>query len=667
MANGHLPRNIVWVAYRHQLRPGLRYSLETMTNKIEPAATLLDEVDNKTLNVLGILPNITKRLHKIHTTFGGFGLFDLATEQLISRVNMFFQHYHVSTNLSKKLDASLGYLQLQVSMPQNPFSQDYFRRGKLAPLSWVKMLWKSLHYFGITLHMLFLTIAPPRERDQVIMEIIFSRNFDFTEITRINRCIVYLQTLFLLYIMTADGKYLEHFVFDPGSNTRHSRYTFLREKPTRQDWVLWVNFWHGFTTTGGKLKTPLGGWTNPTNRIWNWYYNKERDGLYHINGTTIKYFKCKLGCQCTPSTTTYQKTHKETPVQYFPTGVPTPVVETSECRVNKLQDGPLHTTPRDNMQSFWEFLATWGETWMWDDIDFGAHSKDNLLWIAEGMTKRLLIWMTDGSYDRKKAVDISEAGWIIFCKNTGGRTTGAFSERSSTASSFQAEMLGLCALHLLACALSEYYNLNNWSATMCCNNKRALILSSHHRGQIRPNAKCANIQRSFHATKQTYQGGFKYTHVCGHMDHHLSWLQLSLTQQLNCVCNTLAKRAVTNAIRKGYHDSLTQILPREDVALIVWGDKIRGNISSSLSSHARKSVARKYHIHQQKKGKWTTEQFEEVDWEHMDHALKSKPNNYKVWQSKQTSGLCGTQVQVGLCHRPWHYGRKHSLLNVTIC
>ncbi len=163
---------------------------------------------------------------------------------------------------------------------------------------------------------------------------------------------------------------------------------------------------------------PLGGWTNPTHRIWNWYYNKERDELYHINETTIKYFKCKLGWRHTCSTTMYQKTHEETSVQNIPTGIPTLVVETSECKVNKLQDGPLPPTPRGNTQSFWEFLATWGGTWMWDDIDAGAHSKDNISWIAEGMTKGLLIWMTDGSYNRKKAVDISGAGWIIFTART---------------------------------------------------------------------------------------------------------------------------------------------------------------------------------------------------------------------------------------------------------
>jgi hypothetical protein len=99
---------------------------------------------------------------------------------------------------------------------------------------------------------------------------------------------------------------------------------------------------------------------------------------------------------------------------------------------------------------------------------------------------------------------------------------------------------------------------------------------------------------------------------------------------------------------KGYHNSPIQILPREDVALIVWGDKIMGNISSSLHFHTRKSVACKYHIHQRKKGKCTTKQFKEVDWEHLDQALKSKPNNYKVWRSKQTSGFCSTHMQVGL-------------------
>jgi hypothetical protein len=80
MTNGLLPSHMAWVAYKHQLWPGLRYGLGTMNNNIEQASTLLDDVDYRTLNVLRILRNVIKGLCKIHTTFGGFGLFDLATE-----------------------------------------------------------------------------------------------------------------------------------------------------------------------------------------------------------------------------------------------------------------------------------------------------------------------------------------------------------------------------------------------------------------------------------------------------------------------------------------------------------------------------------------------------------------------------------------------------------
>ncbi len=117
------------------------------------------------------------------------------------------------------------------------------------------------------------------------------------------------------------------------------------------------------------------------------------------------------------------------------------------------------------------------------------------------------------------------------------------------------------------------------------------------------------------------------------------------------MCNTLAKQVVSSTIIEGYNDRHTQLLPREDVALLVWGDKITGYISGPLRFHASKVVARTYHIHQQKKRKWTQAQFKEVDWDHLNLALNSKADNYKIWRSKQTSGFCGTRVQVGLYSR----------------
>jgi hypothetical protein len=108
-------------------------------------------------------------------------------------------------------------------------------------------------------------------------------------------------------------------------------------------------------------------------------------------------------------------------------------------------------------------------------------------------------------------------------------------------------MLGLCALHLFAQAAAKFYKVEQWSAMLGCDNKRALELSSHHGRRIRPSAKCADIRCNLRAIKQTFNGNFQYFHIYGHMDKYLKWEQLSLIQQLNCVSNTLAKRAITTA------------------------------------------------------------------------------------------------------------------------
>jgi hypothetical protein len=193
-----------------------------MTNNIEVADKLLNATDYKMLNILGVFRNVSTGLQKLHTTFGGFGLFSLPTKQLISRVNMLFQHYHVSTNLSRKLDASLWYLQLQLGTPQNPLTLDFAKWGHLAPLSWTKMLWKSLHHFNIQLYMSFARIPNPREQDQVIMDIFFLQDLGSDDIKSLNRCRGAMKAIFLLDLSTADGRYLEHFVFDPGLATASS-------------------------------------------------------------------------------------------------------------------------------------------------------------------------------------------------------------------------------------------------------------------------------------------------------------------------------------------------------------------------------------------------------------------------------------------------------------
>ena len=66
-----------------------------------------------------------------------------------------------------------------------------------------------------------------------------------------------LKRMFLSDLVTADGRKLEHYVFDLGGTTFDSKYHFPKEKPTQKDWEYWKAFWNSYTDGGGVIPSPL--------------------------------------------------------------------------------------------------------------------------------------------------------------------------------------------------------------------------------------------------------------------------------------------------------------------------------------------------------------------------------------------------------------------------
>ena len=118
---------------------------------------------------------------------------------------------------------------------------------------------------------------------------------------------------------------------------------------------------------------------------------------------------------------------------------------------------------------------------MWEGIEDGQATKHGLSWLVQGMKSNTLLWVTDGAYDRKRTPVLSGVVWIIFCQTIGKHLVGSFWEKSPLARSYRAVLLGLCLLHIFALALSKFYKVSDWKATLCCDNLRSLLLSSQDR------------------------------------------------------------------------------------------------------------------------------------------------------------------------------------------
>lgn len=647
MKNGHLPSHMARTSYTLQLWPGLRYGIGTLTNDLEEALDVLGNSDFEVLPILGIARTVKKRWRRLHFAFGGFGLLNFPTEQLIARLNLFLQHYHTSSALSQKLDASLRYLQLQLGTNKCPFELEYDTWSWYAPLSWLKMFWRSVQVGKIDLQVAFSTIPLPREQDRLVMEMVHEYTSDIELRMSLARCRGALSALFLSDLVTADGRNLESFVFDPGGpHSTRSRYKFPREVPTEADWSNWRQFWQATTDEGFTLRLPLGRWLHPTHRIWQWFRDESSGELLHLDGDQLHHYLPATGGRRLRSQKDFFLAWTEAVPNEWEPPSPTSIrpSQKDEDDVCAGRDGPaLVAHGPSRPEDFWQFLEGWGGEWMWEHLCVEEPAAKDLTWVIEGMQRGSLVWVTDGSYDPKRAPNVSGAGWLVYCTTTRLMLRGSFYEVSSSANSYRGELLGLCAIHLLASALEEFFDVGEWSGKICCDNKAALFLSSRIGRRIKPSAKCADILRSVRSSKIRLKAHFHYEHVDSHMDRFLLWRQLTLEQQLNCICDNLAKSAVARSIHFGQEQRGRQLLPREDTAVFIDGKKATSDFAKPIryglsKEHARVELPQVHH--------WAPGVFDEVAWEWLDKTLESKPEGYRVWLSKQHTGFCGTRVQV---------------------
>jgi hypothetical protein len=158
----------------------------------------------------------------------------------------------------------------------------------------------------------------------------------------------------------------------------------------------------------------------------------------------------------------------------------------------------------------------------------------------------------------------------------------------------------------------------------------------------------SKIPFAIHATKQTYNGGFTYIHVYGHMDQHLSWLQLNLLQQLNCVWDTLAKKAVTNAITNGHIEGPTQICRGKMLLLLSGVTRSQATYLDPFASTQANQWLKSITFNKVRRGNGLQSNSKRLIGNTSTCPSNPRPIIIKIWQSKQALGFCGTRVQVGL-------------------
>ena len=293
---------------------------------------------------------------------------------------------------------------------------------------------------------------------------------------------------------------------------------------------------------------------------------------------------------------------------------------------------------------FWDHIKSWGGLWMWEMIFPDVGLGFDVAWMVSALRAGNLVCVTDGSYDRQRSPRVCAAGWIIMDTVTGSRLAGSFSEYSTSASSYRGELLGLCAINVILLALTVVGKIDNKpQVTVWCDNRGAVNRASDSSRRIKCGRPCADILRLLRSIRQELPLSTSFIHVKAHMDDTLSWEQLSLEQQLNCQCDTLAKAAVSRSLEHDHaHTSIGQLLPRESVGLYVQNRKITSDPANELRYLLGKMEAKRFLTMEQG---WTEDMFEDTGW---DGSTKFLPAN----QSCSDCGLANnTQTSAPLVYK----------------
>ena len=652
--NGRLPSSLAWRSYRWKLWPGLRYGLATLGTTLSALDSILGRQQFDALPLLGVNRNIRKQWRTIPQSFGGIGLFNITIEQTIGWINMFLQHYGMDSTLGHKFRASLEALQLEIGCSGCPLAMNYDRYGILATPCWMKSFWERLWHFDFKLHVKYPSLEPPREGDSPIMEFFFRAGYKGKRLLQLNRCRVVLKAIFVSDLTSADGRCF--LAADPNryqvTPLRSPHYQFPREQPAAEDWTVWHRAWGSLTTTGWVLPRPLGRWRCRPAMTWNWTYDEANNRIY--DSKEGRWFGPITSTRNTRSTRLFLAMDTEPP--------PASASNWKSASVSVIDDDvvllhdtgpPLPAEEEDAPLGFWDHLTQQGGEWMWDHV----LGNKNMDWFRDALLEGTAMMVADGSYSRDLDPHLCGTGWVIVCTRSRNVVKGSFFERSLTASSYRGELLGMVAIHALVATAAAVYDLPVNHGSIHCDNLGALAKARAHNRRVKSSLKQGDLVRAIRAMKQGVFLQLRYQYVKSHQDDIKLWADLTLDQQLNVTCDTLAKQAVGRGLSIDAVDRTMHplSLPFEQASILVGGHKLTSDVSEPIRFILGCAEAKRFYtqaIDIQDNGVnrgglgWTNEQFESVDWESLHEALQRRPDMFRVWLSKQCMGSNATRRNV---------------------
>ena len=196
---------------------------------------------------------------------GGATFRHLAVEQGVLQVAYFLRQWRTVSLVGDLLRCSVAWLQASVGTsysalkyPQTPIPH--------LESKWLASMLSFLANHGLSIHLDKTYIPPPqRQKDEYIMDLLMSSNhYTPAELRKLNYCRLFLNVTTISELAKPCGTVLDTSILDGTPSSQSSRSTHLaihQESPSVNEWKMWRRANLIWSDINGKLRKPLGPWT----------------------------------------------------------------------------------------------------------------------------------------------------------------------------------------------------------------------------------------------------------------------------------------------------------------------------------------------------------------------------------------------------------------------
>jgi len=189
---------------------------------------------------MGINNKLPNAYRYTPSTHNGLSLMDTRLEQCVSHIMEYILHAGRVTLTGESIAAELELCQLHCGLDSNLFDLNYNSYSYLIPDCEVKFLLRECVHYGIKLIGEYDRPTVQRTNDFFLMSKLLDSTFTQDEISKINRCRLYMKVLTVADITTGSGESIDTDSYNGhASSHRTSKYQWPRQlKPPASCWRL---------------------------------------------------------------------------------------------------------------------------------------------------------------------------------------------------------------------------------------------------------------------------------------------------------------------------------------------------------------------------------------------------------------------------------------------